>query len=53
MNRTYTGAHRKGIIPKSLAPADAPNDDAFRLGDVLAEVEMEAPPPYEENSVDD
>lgn len=35
---------RKGTIPKELANADTPDDSVFVLGDVAAEVEMEARP---------
>jgi hypothetical protein len=39
----YT-SHSRATMPTALAPADAPTDDVFVLGDVAGEVEMEARP---------
>ena len=38
-------------MPVALAPADAPNEDEFVLGDVAAELEME--PRIEEDEEED
>lgn len=42
MYRNYTG--RISYLPRSFQNADAPTDTEFKLGDVAAEVEMQAPP---------
>jgi len=42
--RNYTGHGRRGALPSVMAPADAPDDGIFRVGDVAAELEMEARP---------
>ena len=41
-------SHSRATMPTALAPADAPTDDMFVLGDVASEVELEARPQEEE-----
>jgi hypothetical protein len=46
-------SHSRSHLKAVLAPADSPSDDMFVLGDVAAEVEMEARPEVEEEEADE
>jgi len=46
-------SHARSHMKAIMAPADSPNEDAFVLGDVAAELEIEARPDDDDDSDSD